>query len=155
QQAKGPVRRGGNLTVGVITGGTAETVNPAVAVTIPDTIRCNALYDELYVLDTSGLPVPALAESGEHDGTGKGWTFRLRDGVVFHNGKSMTADDLLYSIHTWAASSSFFHPVVGPIIDFPGIRKRDRLTVEMPLKVAVAELPSLLIYYTAAIIPDG
>jgi peptide/nickel transport system substrate-binding protein len=147
------IRRGGKLTVGVITGGTAETLNPAKAITIPDGIRINALYDGLYIQDPSGVPVPALAQSGEHDGTGRTWTFRLRDGVVFHNGRQLDADDLLYTIHTWSLSTSSFYSVMAPIIDFGGVRKRDKLTVEVPLKRPIAELPSLLVYNGGAVIP--
>lgn len=151
----GPIRRGGRFTVGAITGGTAETLNPAIAVSQPDWIRNKALFEGLYYLGPAGGPVPLLAESGEHDATAKVWTFRLRDGVFFHNGQPLTADDLLYTIKTWGKSSSYFNPVVSPLIDFPAVRKLDRLTVEMPLKLPVAELPSLFIYITAPIIPAG
>jgi peptide/nickel transport system substrate-binding protein len=147
------IRHGGTLRVGAITGGTAETLNPAKAITIPDGIRIYALYDGLYIQDSSGVPVPALAESGEHDGSGRVWTFRLRDGVAFHNGRPLSAEDLLYTIHTWSLASSSFYSVMAPIIDFGAVRKRDNLTVEVPLKRPIAELPSLLVYTSAAVIP--
>jgi peptide/nickel transport system substrate-binding protein len=149
------VRRGGTLTVGMITAGTGETLNVATGFTLPDLARSYQLYEGLYALTNDKQIVPALAESGEHDSTGKVWTFQLRDGVVFHNGKPLTADDVLYTIRTWATSASYFNPVMAPIIDFPALRKRDGRTVEVTLKLPVAEFPSLLTYYTGSIIPDG
>jgi peptide/nickel transport system substrate-binding protein len=106
-------------------------------------------------MDEKGNPVPLLLASGEHDATAKLWTFRLRDGVVFHNGKPLTADDLMYTIRTWASPGSYYAPVMGTVIDYPAVRKVDRLTVQVPLKLAVADFPSLLVYLNGAIIPDG
>ena len=40
--------RGGTMTVGMITGGTAETVNPGIAIAAVDTLRCHQLYDTLF-----------------------------------------------------------------------------------------------------------
>lgn len=149
------IQRGGTLRLGVIGSGGAETLSVATALGQADWSRIHSLYDRLYLMDRSGAPVPALAESGEHDGTAKVWTFRLRDGVVFHDGKPLTADDLMYSIQTWKTPESYFNPVVSPIIDFSALRKRDRLTVEVPLKLPVADLPSLLVYLYGSIIPEG
>ena len=55
------------------------------------------VYETLVRIDASGAPVPHLAERVERDsGT---FTFHLRDGVTFANGKPFTADDAAFSIH--------------------------------------------------------
>ena len=55
------------------------------------------VYETLVRIDASGAPVPHLAERVERDGGT--FTFHLRDGVAFANGKPFTADDAAFSIH--------------------------------------------------------
>ena len=43
-------------------------------------------------------PMLALSWSPNSDGTV--WTFKLRPGVTFHNGQPMTADDVVYTLHS-------------------------------------------------------
>ena len=61
------------------------------------------VYETLVRIDASGNPVPYLAERWERDGGA--FTFHLRDGVTFSNGKPFTADDAAFSInyvqHEW------------------------------------------------------
>lgn len=55
------------------------------------------VYETLVRIDASGAPVPHLAERVERDGGT--FTFHLRDGVTFADGKPFTADDAAFSIH--------------------------------------------------------
>ena len=55
------------------------------------------VYETLVRIDASGTPVPHLAERVERDGGT--FTFHLRNGVTFANGKPFTADDAAFSIH--------------------------------------------------------
>ncbi|WJY98096.1 ABC transporter substrate-binding protein [Corynebacterium fournieri] len=61
------------------------------------------VYETLVRIDASGNPVPYLAERWERDGGA--FTFHLRGGVTFSNGKPFTADDAAFSInyvqHEW------------------------------------------------------
>lgn len=61
------------------------------------------VYETLVRIDASGNPVPYLAERWERDGGT--FTFHLRGGVTFSNGKPFTADDAAFSInyvqHEW------------------------------------------------------
>lgn len=68
-------------------------------------ITCN-LYDGLVRQEQDGSLVPGLAESWEYSEDGKEITFKLREGVKFHNGDVMTADDVVYSFERALASSS-------------------------------------------------
>lgn len=48
--------------------------------------------------DTSGEVVPGLAESYSIDESGTVYTFKLKEGVKFHNGEELTADDVVYTM---------------------------------------------------------
>lgn len=153
----GAPKRGGVLTVGVITNGSAETLNPASAFTPPDIARVLNLYDTLYDVDANLQTVPSLAESGEPNRDATIWTFRLRSGVHFHNGKPLTADDVIATLKTWADPSNFANGLIGNRIDTKNLKKLDRLTVRVPLLQANARLPQLLSrsIFNSAILPGG
>lgn len=63
------------------------------------------VYEGLYKPDSSGDFVPALAERFTVSEDSLTYTFTLRDGVQFHNGTEMEAEDVVYSFHTCAATS--------------------------------------------------
>ncbi len=56
-----------------------------------------AVYEQLVALDSTLVPQPALATSWETSEDGLTWTFILREGVRFHNGKAMVAEDVVAS----------------------------------------------------------
>ena len=64
------------------------------------------LYDTLVRDDENkaGEVIPWLAESWEISGDGKEVVFTIRDGVKFHNGDTLTAEDVAFSINTSIAS---------------------------------------------------
>ena len=53
------------------------------------------VFEGLVRLDRSGNIVPALAESWETSDDGLTWTFKIRDGVKFHDGSDLTLDDIV------------------------------------------------------------
>ncbi|MEX2536646.1 MAG: ABC transporter substrate-binding protein [Trueperaceae bacterium] len=55
------------------------------------------VLDTLVTLDAEQNVVPSLAESWESSEDGLQWTFHLRDGLVFSNGRQMTAEDVVYT----------------------------------------------------------
>jgi peptide/nickel transport system substrate-binding protein len=147
--------RGGTITVAMISSGQAETVSVPTAVNLVDTARVVNLYDGLFGYDDQGNVVPALAESAEPNADATLWTVTLRDGVVFHDGKPLTADDVVYTIKSWGSPDSYFSPIAGLIIDFKGVRKRGDLVVEVPMLLGVAEFPSVTTFFNAFVIQDG
>lgn len=64
------------------------------------------LYDGLVKVTSTGDYIPAVAESYEVSEDAKTYTFVLRDGVKFHDGATVTAEDVKYSIDRCADASS-------------------------------------------------
>ena len=60
----------------------------------------NNIYEPLvfYDYDNDGKIVNVLAESYTVDDAGTTWTFKIRQGVKFHNGETLTADDVVFSV---------------------------------------------------------
>src|SRR6267142_6876477 len=67
----------------------------------------NHIYEGLYSLDSSNRPIPMLAESHTVSKDGLVYTFKLRQGVKFHNGKEMTSDDVVASLARWGKQSVY------------------------------------------------
>ncbi|WP_058303611.1 ABC transporter substrate-binding protein [Gorillibacterium timonense] len=64
------------------------------------------IFEQLYTLNANYEPVPQLAESVETSTDGLTYTFALRHGVKFHNGKEMTAEDVVASMNRWLTTNS-------------------------------------------------
>lgn len=77
---------GGTFNVGMITNGAAETLNPGAGTAYPDNLRAYQLYDLLFTVGANLEIEPMLATSAEPDASRTLWTFRLRDGVTWHDG---------------------------------------------------------------------
>lgn len=85
---------GGSLTVA---GPQPLVTLDHMAITTEPTAPRNAVYEQLVALDANLVPQPALATSWVTSEDGLTWTFTLRDGVRFHNGKPMVAEDVVAS----------------------------------------------------------
>ncbi|WP_066154607.1 ABC transporter substrate-binding protein [Halalkalibacter krulwichiae] len=79
---------------------TAQTVS-AVALDIAGNI-----YQQLFQLDANYEPTPVLAESYDVSEDGLTYTIKLREGVTFHNGEEMVAEDVVASMNRWLETSS-------------------------------------------------
>jgi peptide/nickel transport system substrate-binding protein len=64
------------------------------------------VYSTLMLLDPEANPIPGLAESYEISEDGLEYTFKLRDGVTFHNGDPLTAEDVKFSFDRLRAPDS-------------------------------------------------
>ena len=90
-------KRGGEVTV--LYKDDFDSMDPAIGYTVQSWSPIKAVFDGLmdYKPGTSEL-VPDLAEGYEISSDGKTYTFKLRKGVKFHNGRELTAADIKYSI---------------------------------------------------------
>jgi len=89
-------RRGGRLILGLRNDITA--VNPFMRTTSTNFAVRGIAYEPLIDFDKDSKMVPALATSWKVSPDGKLYTFNLRRGVKFHNGKELTAADVKWSV---------------------------------------------------------
>ncbi len=61
------------------------------------------VYDSLFGRDDNQIPRPQMVESFSTSPDGLVWTFTLRNGLAFHDGPPVTADDVVASLKRWAA----------------------------------------------------
>jgi peptide/nickel transport system substrate-binding protein len=153
----GTPKRGGTFTVAALSDGGAETLFPGAAVIICDWARQYALFEPLFKPGRNLTPlVPCLAVSAEPNATATKWTFHLRPGVTWHDGKPLTADDLVWNFRSvWSDPTNFANGYLAGITDFKSARKVGPLAVEVSLLLPVAEFPTFFAQYMFLLVQDG
>ena len=151
--AQSPVR-GGRMRLGWYTHSANDTLNPNRLTTSLDFTRVYQVCNTLVSYEEDLSAGPDLAESWETSSDGKTWRFNLRQGVTFHNGKSLTADDVIYSLnrHRGEKSDSIIKAWLAGITD---LRKDGDAVVIIELDSPNSDLPMYLGDMHAAIVPDG
>jgi len=146
-------KKGGRLKMGLLGGSTTDSLDPA---SLTDTVQLNLNWqtrNALVEVDANGKPVPELAESWEATPDAAQWTFKLRRGVEFHNGKTMDAEDVLFSLshHRGEKSKSGGKTLLKQIKE---IKKTDKNTVVITLDGGNADFPFILSDYHFPIVPN-
>ncbi|MBU2992274.1 ABC transporter substrate-binding protein [Octadecabacter sp. 1_MG-2023] len=147
--------RGGKLTAGL---GGANTSDSWDARTHSDIFMIAAahgtVFDCLTEVAADGSLVGELAESWEASADAKTWTFNLRQGVTFHNGKSFGADDVIESLqmHLGEESKSAAKPIVEAITEMTKVTDHQ---VQFVLASGNADFPYLMSDYHICMYPAG
>jgi len=147
-------QKGGRIRFGLGGGSTTDSLDPA---TFTDAMAMNVnwqIRNNLLEMNRDGDLVPELAENWDSTSDAKQWTFKLRQGVEFHNGKTLDAEDVVFSInhHRGKNSRSAAKSIVDPIED---IKTDANDTVVFYLKEANAEFPYILSDPHLPIVPAG
>ena len=147
-------KKGGNFRIGLVGGSTAESLDPATYGTgVINHFMVGAIGNCLTEIDHKGEVIPELAESWETNSSADTWTFRLRQGVTFHNGKTLTAEDVIVSFnhHRGENTKSSGKSLLKGVTD---IRKADGRTVVFQLESGNADFPYVVSEYFFIIFPS-
>ena len=156
-QGSHPLRRGGDLKLGLTGGSSSDTVDPHKSLTYIDTSRLQSLYQPLVQLDAQAQIEYVLAESiTANQGSLSEWIIRLRPGVTFHDGKDFTADDVIFTFQRVFSNDFTGKFGLGPI-DITGTKALDKLTVLVQLTKPFASFAEQLaaFWYNLYIAPVG
>ena len=149
-------RRGGRLNVGMTGGSSTDTLDAHNIVANTTNVRVLMLYEAFVRLDPQARLQPVLAEEMTPNSDATVWTVRLRPDVTFHNGKTLTADDVIFSFQRIMDPKLALPgaPLV-PTIDVAGMRKLDSRTVAIPFKTPFAIFPDVIPSNYFNIVPVG
>jgi peptide/nickel transport system substrate-binding protein len=153
-------KRGGNLNIGLSGSSGTDTLDPHAGVTFIDSARAQGLYQSLLQMDSQAQIQMVLAEEITAN-TPSEWIIRLHPGITFHDGKPLTAQDVIYTfrrIKTGKNNEGFpfsGNNALGPM-DLAGLKALDSRTVKVPFTSPYASfLQQLEYWYFLYIIPDG
>jgi peptide/nickel transport system substrate-binding protein len=124
--------RGGTLRVGMTGGASSDTLDSQAIVENLDVARTCQLNENLCTYNADAQVELVLAEEVTPNADGTEWTIRLRPGVTFHNGKDLTAEDVIFSFRRIANPK---HPLDGGAglapVDLTSLKQLDPLTVRV------------------------
>jgi len=146
-------KKGGRLILGCTGGSTTDSMDPA---TLTSNMNQNLnwqLRNNLVEINHKLEPIPELAESWEASPDARTWRFKLRQGVEFHNGKTMTSEDVIFSInhHRGKDSKSAAKAYLENIKD---IKAEGKYGLVFDLTSGSADFPFILGDYHLTICPD-
>lgn len=144
---------GGTLKAAGWSSSTADTLDPAKASLSTDYVRCCAFYNRLTFLDEAGQVQMELADTISSDDA-QTWEVKLKSGVLFHDGKTLSAEDVIFSLnrHLDEAVGSKVNSIAKQMSE---ISKLDDLTVKIVLDAPNADLPTILALHHFMIVADG
>ena len=120
-----------DLRVGYVATSQSQQINPFLC-SERDLVSLNQLvFESVVELDDEFKPSPLLADSWTVDG--RTWTFRLRDGIVFHNGAALTASDVVLSYQMFLNAGET-NPYYGRVKLIESMEATDTLTVTVKSK---------------------
>jgi peptide/nickel transport system substrate-binding protein len=152
-QPAGDVQQGGNFRVAVITPATAP--NPLLVQDLGGSNLIGTPGEYLSFADENRELQPRLAESWEPNEDGSVWTFKIRQGVSFHDGTPMTANDVVQTFEKLIAGSANAQSNFAGVLTAGNATAVDDATVEFQLEAPNGSFPTLVssANYNAIIIP--
>lgn len=125
--------------------GSPDTVNPGTAVLAEAYTIFALVYDTVYEFQLDGTYKLDVAESAEVSDDGLTWTFKIREGINFHDGQPMTAKDVAFSINLYKNNGDYIY-LNAYTVNFDTVEALDDTTVILTLLNAVPNLDYLLSY---------
>ena len=142
--------KGGEITVGIAQD-LDDSLDPHQTVAAGTREVLFNIFEGLVKPNSDGEMIPAVAEKYTLSEDGTTYTFTLREGVKFHNGQTVTAEDVVYSVNRCAAvPEGQEKPLVAAFSAVKSVEALDEKTVAVTIAQRDLEFIS---YMTAAIIP--
>src|SRR5215471_412212 len=108
-----------------------KIVDPIWTTALISTHYGNMVYDTLFSVDADLKPQPQMVDKYDVSADKLTWTFTLRDGLEWHDGKPVTGEDCVASIRRWAAKDSMGQKLMSEVAT---LTAPDARTIKMVLK---------------------
>ncbi len=146
-------RKGGTLRLGLAGGSTTDSIDPG---SYTDSVMIDAghmLFNGLVEWAQDGKPHPEIAESWEVKPGAAEWIFNIRKGVTFSNGKTLDADDVVYSLNRHRGKTK--SGAAGAFKAVADVKKLSANQVQVTLASGDADFAYVLTDYHVLMVPDG
>jgi peptide/nickel transport system substrate-binding protein len=144
------------LKAGLSGGGSGDAMSGINPIAPIDFARTWQIWEPLVAFGISNNLEMVLAEEITPNSDASVWTIRLRSGVTWHDGKNLTADDVVYTLQSIVSKPNLTGGTAGlSAMNAAGIKKLDSLTVQVPMKTPCSTFSETLANYYYQVIQDG
>lgn len=147
-------KKGGTLRVGLEGGDASDSFDPTTYNTSTAIFLSLVVMNGLIEYDEAGNPGGELLESWEAKNGATEWVFNVRQGITFSNGKTLDADDIIYSIQLHMTDDSK-SAVKGQLATVSEIKALSPSQISIKLSEGNADLPVILGDYHLVVVPKG
>lgn len=151
--AQATPKKGGTLRVGMEGGSPSDSLDPRTYADSIPIFYSLMFWNQLVEIDAKGNATPELAESWESKPGATEWVFNIRKGITFTSGKTLDADDVIYSINLHRGETK--SPARGILEPITEMKKLSAQQVQITLKAGNADLPFVFSDYHIIIVPAG
>lgn len=146
-------KKGGTLRMGVEGGSASDNLDPrTISDSVPLLISL-MLWNNLVEIADNGEAVGELFEKWEVKPGAADWTFHIRKGITFTSGKTLDADDVIYSLSLHRGESK--SPAKSLLADITEIKKINANQVQIILGSGNLDLPYNLGDFHVLVVPNG
>lgn len=155
EAARAAPKRGGRLRQGLTGGATSDVMDPGkILDSYMINLQFGQLRNNLTEVAANGELAGELAESWEANADATQWIFKIRKGVEFHNGKTLTSQDVVDTLkHHYGEKSS--SGAAGILTGVDNVKADGPNTVVVNLKGGDADFPFILSDYHILICPSN
>lgn len=135
----------GSAVVRIGWNGSPDTLNPGAAVLSESYTIFELVYDSMYELNLDGTFTLSLADTADMSDDGITWTFKIRDGITFHDGTPLTAEDVVFSYLLYQNTEDY--PWMGGYTSyFENIEATENNEVVITLSEPIPNIESQLVF---------
>jgi peptide/nickel transport system substrate-binding protein len=99
------------------------------------------IYDTLFGMTAEGRMQPQMVDRYDTSPDGKTWTFRLRDGLEFHDGQPVTSEDVVASLQRWGRRDSMGQKLLSFVEQWDAVDARTfRMRLSAPYALVLESL---------------
>jgi peptide/nickel transport system substrate-binding protein len=151
--AQGTPKKGGTLRIGMEGGSPSDSLDPVTyADSIPITMSL-MLWNNLVEIDDRGNATGELFENWTVKPGAADWTFNIRKGITFTSGKTLDADDVIYSLNMHRGETK--SPAKALLADITEIKKLTPNQIQIVMKQGNVDLPYNISDYHIIVVPNG
>ena len=126
--------------------GSPDTLNPGMAILTEAYTMFELVYDSMYDLNLDGSFKLSLAESATVSDDGIVWTFKIRDGIKWHDGQPLTAEDIAWTYNLYKDTPEYPYLNGYYTTYFDTIEATNNNEVVLTLTEAIPNIESQLVF---------
>jgi peptide/nickel transport system substrate-binding protein len=148
-QAEAPTEEAASTTPSIVRigwAGSPDSLNPGLAILVEAYTILELVYDSMYELNLDGSFTLNLADSVERSDDGLVYTYKIKDGIKWHDGQPLTAEDVAFTYNLYKDTPEYPYLNGYYTTYFDSIEATENNEVVLTLTEAIPNIESQLVF---------